>query len=916
MKIQLLNYLGCIIFSTFLATTTHLFAQYEVELAAVESLGDLVNPPAMRTVTGNITTLSSGEVKEIMYDGVDYQGGSTRVYAYIGLPEGASASNPVPAVVLVHGGGGTAFEAWVDLWNDRGYAAISMDTEGRMNGAVHQWGGPQRTGIYNDMSNPIGDHFMYHAVSDAILANSLLRSLPEVNEDQVGIVGISWGGVITSTTIGIDDRFAFAIPVYGCGDMDSADNWWGNTLSNNNFYMNVWDPTIRLHNAKMPTAWTSWPEDLNFPIDRQAVSYRAMPGVTQVSLIPGMGHGHGVFWLRPESYDFADSIITTGRPWCEQIQLVDSETSPSVKFRSDVTLTAATLIYTTDTGVEGERTWNEVNAGLQDLGGDIWRVTTNLPTGSTGWFFNVTDGVKFASSGYQASDAGSDITPYAYVNGVLFNARTLSLTVGDTVNFAPHPASGGAWSWSGPNGYTSSSRFATISNFQSINKGDYIVTYTNDEGDVSRMTFILETPGETNNITPVAYWALDDGSGLIAVDSSGNGFDATVQGAAWRDGNTGGALEFNGSSSFVTLPSNAFAAIDDQITISMWVYGDTTQPRADTCFYAINGAGQRLLNIHLPWSNSTVFWDAGFNGSYDRTQVAIDDSLFKGDWNHWVFTKNTSTGEMKIYVNGGLVQSATGKVRSMAGITSASFGGSLSTFSYDGLIDEVALYDVAMSDEEVELLYKSYSLNADWSMDEGSGSIIGDLSGNFNNATLLSGAWTNGYTNGGISFNGTSDTATLPESAFEGIESEVTISVWTYGGATLPDRSTLLYATNESRDRIMNIHLPWINSTVFWDAGYDGEYDRINKVANASDFKDGWNHWAFTKNATVGEMKIFLNGQLWHQGTGKMKAITGITKAYLGYNGVNLHYDGVIDNLKIFKVALSESEVLDLYNAN
>ena len=56
----------------------------------------------------------------------------TKVFAFVGIPEGASAENKVPGIVLVHGGDGTAYYEWVDFWVKRGYAAIAMDTEGRM----------------------------------------------------------------------------------------------------------------------------------------------------------------------------------------------------------------------------------------------------------------------------------------------------------------------------------------------------------------------------------------------------------------------------------------------------------------------------------------------------------------------------------------------------------------------------------------------------------------------------------------------------------------------------------------------------------------------------------------------------------------------------------------------------------------
>ena len=69
-------------------------------------------------------------IRPLFYEGPDYQGKATRVFAWVGLPEGASRKSPVPGIVLVHGGGATAVANWVELWNKLGFAAISMDTCG------------------------------------------------------------------------------------------------------------------------------------------------------------------------------------------------------------------------------------------------------------------------------------------------------------------------------------------------------------------------------------------------------------------------------------------------------------------------------------------------------------------------------------------------------------------------------------------------------------------------------------------------------------------------------------------------------------------------------------------------------------------------------------------------------------------
>src|SRR5687767_8648532 len=68
-------------------------------------------------------------VEAIFYDALPWKGKPTRVFAWIGMPQ-HEPGQKVPAMVLVHGGGGTAFAEWVRLWNKRGYAAIAMDTCG------------------------------------------------------------------------------------------------------------------------------------------------------------------------------------------------------------------------------------------------------------------------------------------------------------------------------------------------------------------------------------------------------------------------------------------------------------------------------------------------------------------------------------------------------------------------------------------------------------------------------------------------------------------------------------------------------------------------------------------------------------------------------------------------------------------
>ena len=372
----------------------------------LEALGELTQAPAMEQAEGFDSTKN---LKAIYFEGLDYQGKPTKVFAWLGMPQGkADKAGKVPAMVLVHGGGGTAFKEWVARWNARGYAAISIAVEGQTDKRSedgeswekHEWAGPSRVGIYGDTSKPIEDQWMYHAVADTVLANSLIRSLPEVNADKVGLMGISWGGIITTTVIGIDERFAFAIPTYGCGDLSDVPNQYGKSLGNKVAYKEVYDPMLRFDKVKMPTLWFSWPQDKHFPMDKFANSYQAVAGPYAVSLIPKMGHGHGPPWSKPDSYAFADSIVEHGKPWCRQKSLKREGSKVVVSFESSESLSDPVLVFSTDEGVTGGREWLEAKAAGVKFG-ETYAVQAELPEGVTGWFVNVRSGELTMSSGYQ-----------------------------------------------------------------------------------------------------------------------------------------------------------------------------------------------------------------------------------------------------------------------------------------------------------------------------------------------------------------------------------------------------------------------------------------------------------------------------------------------------------------------------------
>lgn len=150
----------------------------------------------------------------------------------------------------------------------------------------------------------------------------------------------------------------------------------------------------------------------------------------------------------------------------------------------------------------------------------------------------------------------------------------------------------------------------------------------------------------------------------------------------------------------------------------------------------------------------------------------------------------------------------------------------------------------------------------------------------------------------------------LNSSGLGSISNEITFSFWAKGNAaTLPSNTSVLYCTNASGHRQANIHLPWSDQTVYWDCGSGGSYDRINKLALPAEYEGNWTHWTFTKNATSGVMNIYINGVLWHSGTGKTIPLA-FTKFNLGMSSNNSNpYFGTIDDFNIFAKELSPSTI-------
>jgi hypothetical protein len=163
------------------------------------------------------------------------------------------------------------------------------------------------------------------------------------------------------------------------------------------------------------------------------------------------------------------------------------------------------------------------------------------------------------------------------------------------------------------------------------------------------------------------------------------------------------------------------------------------------------------------------------------------------------------------------------------------------------------------------------------------------------------------------------DNISIPVTALQLLDTAVTVAFWANGNTAVQPQDAMIFeGFNASGQRVINAHLPWSNGRIYWDCGNTGgNYDRIDKAADSAAMYEGrWNHWAFTKNAATGSMKIYFNGQLWHSGTGKTKTMEPISVFRIGSqgSGQSHFYHGGIDDFVLFKRELSQLEIATIMN--
>jgi len=207
------------------------------------------------------------------------------------------------------------------------------------------------------------------------------------------------------------------------------------------------------------------------------------------------------------------------------------------------------------------------------------------------------------------------------------------------------------------------------------------------------------------------HWKLDETTGTTAADSSGNGNDGTVNGTDFdtsaATGRSGGALTFDGSDDYIDCGTDSSLDITDAITVSAWAYTDTdTHGRIISRHGNSSNFGWVLIRDK---DSDSFAWDISTNGNDWNNGGSTGVDTF--EINTWYHVAATYDGtNMRVYIDG---------VEETSGAFPAALSGPInvsshnceigsdgfSSIHFSGQIDDVRIYNRALSSDEIADLY-------------------------------------------------------------------------------------------------------------------------------------------------------------------------------------------------------------------
>lgn len=436
----------------------------------------------------------------------------------------------------------------------------------------------------------------------------------------------------------------------------------------------------------------------------------------------------------------------------------------------------------------------------------------------------------------------------------------------------------------------------------------------------------------TVTFEPLGSWSLDETTGINAPNSGTLGSSANgllVNGTSWTsDSHSGRAANFDGINDYIRIPNNSSFNMVSSYTLAAWVKVDNLA--ASNEHFVINrynwslnaGYGINILNT------GEVRCD--FNGSLGKFRTGY--VVTPGEWNHLICLWNGQN--LTFYANG--VNTASTSRTGLANYNTALHIGTPANavgndnFTLDGKIDEVKIYNYAISGEQIAALSEASEIPstfpnpfAHWKFDENSGNTISNsgTAGSSLSGSLSGGSSTPSWTStakdtAALDFDGTDDSAIVPDNSTLDLN-QFTVSAWVKP-RSMPANGSPTYRVIARRTTGYTAY-----NQGYWLVYSENAGGFLFGVANGGWWKseqgflhtpdDTWVHVVGTYDGST--VKIYKNGVLQDSESFNGNISNTSENLYIGKDTGDRPFNGVIDELRIYDYALTESQVLEEYNS-
>jgi hypothetical protein len=214
----------------------------------------------------------------------------------------------------------------------------------------------------------------------------------------------------------------------------------------------------------------------------------------------------------------------------------------------------------------------------------------------------------------------------------------------------------------------------------------------------------------------IAWYPLNEGSGTVANDASGHGNTMVTSGTWLPGGQFGGSMQLGPTSSLLARTGTAGSSLagfnattGNKVSVSFWMKANA-ESSGSSVFYMNDsnaGSSNRLLNLHMEWSDGNTYWDAGWPSPGAGPRLSGNIGSVSDALHHYVLTYNGDDGAMAIYRDGASILSGTSSTTAAlpwASVQNFEIGAlSFQSFWPGGQIDDFAIFNHVLTASEINI---------------------------------------------------------------------------------------------------------------------------------------------------------------------------------------------------------------------